>query len=59
MGILLEKCREKVDVSYQLMGIAADVAQLGRAYLRNESKGKKRNINQIIKKLEKVRDSLF
>ncbi len=58
MGILLEKYREKFETSYILAGITADVAQLERAYLRNDSRGMKRNVMQIIRKLEKVKKSL-
>lgn len=58
MGILLEKYREKLDVSYDIAGIVADVAQLGRAYLRGDSRGIKKNVTQIIRKLEKVKGSL-
>jgi len=47
--------KEKLDVSYNLFGIGADVSQLARAYLRNESKGVSKNIMQIIRKLESVR----
>ena len=54
MGVLHDKCREKLDVAYILSGISADVAQLFRAYIRNEKKGMKKNIKQIIKKLEKL-----
>ena len=55
MGILHERCREKLDIAYTLLGISADVSQLARSYLRNERKGVKRNITQIIKKLEKIK----
>lgn len=58
MGILLDKYREKLAVSYDIAGIATDVTQLGRAYLRSDSRGMKKNVTQIIKKLEKVRTSL-
>lgn len=34
-----ETRKEKLDVSYNLFGIGADVCQLSRAYLRNEQKG--------------------
>jgi len=47
--------KEKLDVVYVLFGIAADVSQLARAYLRSETKGVNRNITQIIRKLEKIR----
>jgi len=46
--------KEKLDVSYNLFGIGADVCQLARAYLRSESKGMSKNITQIIHKLESV-----
>lgn len=49
-----ESRKEKLDVSYDLFGISADVCQLSRAYLRNESKGVSKNIMQIIHKLESV-----
>ncbi len=58
MGIIHDKYRKKVDTAYEILGIAADVAQLGRALLRNEIKGKKQNITTIIKKLEKIKNSL-
>lgn len=58
MGILLDKARKKLATAYTLSGINADVAQLGRAYLRGDTKGMKRNVTQIIKKLEKVRKLL-
>lgn len=58
MGALLEKYREKFDTSYTLAGITADVAQLERAYLRGDSRGMKRNVTQIIRKLDKVKKSL-
>lgn len=50
-----ETRKDKIDVLYQLSGISADVNQAGRAYIRGEPKGVKRNISQIITKLEKVR----
>lgn len=58
MGILLEKYREKLDVAYNISGIGADVNQLLRAYMRGDSRGMKKNVSQIIKKLEKVKDLL-
>lgn len=58
MGTHLETCREKLAAAYTLAGITADVAQLQRAHLRDDSKGVVRNVTQIIKKLEKVRKSL-
>lgn len=58
MGILLEKYRKRLQVSYDIAGIAADVTQLGRAYLRGDSRGMKKNVAQIIRKLEKVRKLL-
>lgn len=58
MGVLLEKYREKLSISYDIAGIAADVTQLGRAYLRSDSRGMKKNVAQIIRKLEKVKKSL-
>ena len=50
-----EICKEKLEVTYILFGIGADVNQLARSYIRGESKGVKRNITQIITKLEKIR----
>lgn len=58
MGILHERCRCKIEVAYTLFGISADVSQLARSYLRGEKKGVKRNVTQIIKKLEKAKKSL-
>lgn len=58
MGILHDRCRDKLDVVYVLLGISADVGQLARAYLRGEKKGMKKNITQIVRKLEKVRKLL-
>ncbi len=50
-----ENRKEKLDVSYDLFGLSADISQLARAYLRSEAKGVKKNISQMITKLEKVR----
>jgi len=50
-----ESRQDKIDVLYNISGISADVNQMGRAYIRGEAKGVKRNISQIISKLEKVR----
>ncbi len=50
-----ESRKEKIDVLYNLSGISADVNQAARAYIRGESKGVKKNISQIISKLEKIR----
>jgi len=47
--------KEKLDVSYHLFGLGADMNQIGRAYLRSDPKGVNRNITQIIFKLEKIR----
>lgn len=47
--------KEKIDVLYNFSGISADVNQAARAYIRGEPKGVKRNISQIISKLEKIR----
>lgn len=58
MGINHEKCKEKIDVCYQLFGIATDVTQLAKAYIRGDTRTIKRNIKQIIRKLEKVSGSL-
>ena len=58
MGVLLEKYREKFETSYNLAGITADVAQLERAYIRGDARGIKKNITQIIRKLDKIKKSL-
>ncbi len=50
-----ESRKEKIDILYNISGISADVNQMGRAYIRGESKGVKKNISQIIIKLEKIR----
>ena len=50
-----ENRKEKLDVSYDLFGLSADISQLGRAYLRSEPKGVRKNILQMITKLEKIR----
>jgi len=55
MGTHEEIRKEKLDVTYDMFGISADVSQLARAYLRSEAKGVNRNITQIIRKLEKIR----
>ena len=47
--------KEKIEVLYNLSGISADVNQMARAYIRGEAKGIKKNISQIISKLEQVR----
>lgn len=46
--------QEKLDLDYEIFGIVADFAQLARAIRRGEMKGIKKNINQIIKKLDKI-----
>lgn len=58
MGPHWEACKEKLDVAYTLFGIGADVSQLARSYLRGEKKGIKRNIKQIIAKLDKIHKRL-
>ncbi len=50
-----ENRKEKLDVAYDLFGLSADVNQLARAYLRGEVKGVRKNISQMIVKLEKIR----
>jgi hypothetical protein len=50
-----ETRKEKLAVSYDFSGIGADVAQAYRAYYRGETKGVKKNLLQIITKLEKIR----
>lgn len=50
-----ENRKEKIDVLYQISGIGADANQMARAYIRGEPAGVKRNISQMIKKLEKIR----
>ncbi len=57
-SLLLGRYREKLCVAYTIAGINADVAQLSRAYLRGDKRGMKKNVTQIIKKLEKVRKLL-
>lgn len=47
--------KEKLDVSYIIFGLGADMNQMGRAYLRSDPQGVKRNITQIIAKLEQIR----
>jgi len=49
-----ESRKEKIDVLYQVFGIGADVNQMARAYIRGDPKGVKKNISQIITKLEKI-----
>ena len=44
--------RDKDELFYVLFGISADIAQMGRAYIRNENDRVITNINQIIKKLK-------
>jgi hypothetical protein len=51
----MDKNRERLRVAYLLFGIAADVSQLARAYLRGEGRGIRKNITQITGKLEKIR----
>ena len=53
-----ESRKEKIDVLYNISGISADVNQMGRAYIRGEAKGVKKNISQIISKLEKIRKKI-
>ena len=50
-----ETRKEKIDILYNLSGISADVNQMARAYIRGESKGVKKNLSQMIIKLEKIR----
>jgi len=50
--------KEKLDVVYTLFGVAADVCQLARSYLRSEPQGVKNNISQIITKLEQISKSI-
>ena len=54
MGIREKKHKYKFDALYILAGITADVSQLTRAFMRGEKKGVKRNIRQIIKKLDNL-----
>lgn len=54
MGTHQETNREKLDIVYQFLGISADAAQCARAYIRGEPKGVKKNISQIIVKLDKI-----
>lgn len=53
-----ENRKEKIDVLYHFSGISADVNQAARAYIRGEPTGVKRNITQMIKKLEKIRQRI-
>ena len=50
-----ETRKEKIDVLYNFSGLSADVNQMARAYIRGESKGVKKNLSQMIIKLEKIR----
>ena len=54
MGVRHDKCKQLQANSYVLHGIEADIAQLARAMYRSERKGVKKNIKQIIKKLDKL-----
>ena len=54
MGVRYDKCKQLIANSYVLFGIIADMAQLARAMHRGEGKGVKRNLKQIIKKLDKL-----
>ena len=54
MGIKEKKHKYKFDALYILAGISADVAQLTRAFMRNERRGVRRNIKQINKKLDNL-----
>ena len=49
-----ETRKEKIDVLYHFSGISADVNQMARAYIRGEAKGVKKNISQMITKLDKI-----
>ena len=51
----IKPTKERLDNIYILFGISADIAQLTRAYLRGDSRGVNRNINQMIKKLQKIK----
>lgn len=55
MGTREESRQEKIAVLYNFSGISADVNQAARAYIRGESEGVKKNISQMITKLEKIR----
>lgn len=55
MGTHESNRKEKIDVLYDMHGINADVSQMARAYIRGENKGVKRNLTQMITKLEKIR----
>lgn len=58
MGVVLERYKKKLEIAYNISGVCADLNQLLRAYMRSDSKGMKKNISQIIKKLEKVKFTL-
>ena len=49
---------EDIRITYDLVGIAADLNQLTRAWMRYDKKGQKANVNQIIKKLQSVKSAL-
>ena len=46
---------QPTNLNYVLLGICADIAQLGMAHSRGEKDGVKKNIEQIIEKLEKAK----
>ena len=48
---------QPTSIVYALFGISADVAQLARAHLRGEKDGVKKNIEQIIEKLENIKST--
>jgi len=50
--------KEKIEVSYVIFGLSADMSQMGRAYLRRDPRGVRKNITQIITKLEKIRKKI-
>ena len=46
---------EKTQLAYLILGVNADTAQLGRAYLRYDYDGCVKNIDRMMKKLSEVR----
>ncbi len=53
-----EGYKDKLDVTYTLMGIGVDVLQLARSNIRRDKKGMRANVAQIIKRLESVKGRL-
>ncbi len=49
---------DQTDVVYELAGISADANQCSRYFIRSDTKGVKKNISQMIAKLQKIKDKL-